>query len=34
MFHGPGFPDTVAIASTPQGTYRLATADGTVVTYG
>ncbi len=34
VFHGPGFPDTVAIASTAQGAYRLATGDGTVVTYG
>jgi hypothetical protein len=33
-FHGPGFADTVAIATTPHGAYRLATADGTVVTYG
>jgi hypothetical protein len=33
VFHGPGFPDTVAIAATPRGGYRLATADGTVVTY-
>jgi hypothetical protein len=34
FFHGPGFADTVAIAATGQGAYRLATADGTVVTYG
>jgi hypothetical protein len=34
VFHGPGFTDTVAIATTPQGAYRVATADDTVVTYG
>ncbi|MGH9283755.1 MAG: DUF3152 domain-containing protein, partial [Acidimicrobiales bacterium] len=34
VFHGPGFDHTVAIATTPHGAYRLATADGTVVTYG
>ena len=32
-FHGPGSPDTVAVVTTPQGGYRLATADGTVITY-
>ncbi|MGH9034874.1 MAG: hypothetical protein ACRD0O_03855, partial [Acidimicrobiia bacterium] len=34
VFHGPGFSDTVAIAATRRGAYRLASADGTVVTYG
>ncbi|MDQ3944680.1 MAG: DUF3152 domain-containing protein [Actinomycetota bacterium] len=34
VFHGVGPPDTVAIATTRQGAYRLATADGTVVSYG
>ncbi len=33
-FHGPGFDHTVGIAPAPRGAYRLATADGTVVTYG
>jgi uncharacterized protein DUF3152 len=33
-FHGPGFDHTVGITATSRAGYRLATADGTVVTYG